>query len=186
MSRSTQVWSCQLEPCSRYCFASLLGSSVLGLSTGCTAREEVKYDVATATCDHKLVADRNRRREEAAIRELDGAAASLHRAKKARWQREQRRDVDKATVLQSVMERLIREVERHADALRRREEQSERLNLCGARSSLHVGDLIYMRHPICFTALHSAGCASVSMWNPTPVSKPAHLNVCIISQASSP
>ena len=55
--------------------------------------------------------------------------------------------MDEETVLQSVMERLIREAERHADALRRREEQSERLDLCGARSSLHVGDLIYIHHP---------------------------------------
>ena len=96
----------------------------------------------------KLVADRNRRREEAAIREVDGAAASLHRAKKARWQqgvREQRRDLDEETVLQSVMDHLVREVERHADAVRRREEQSERLYLCN--KELHVGDLIYIRHP---------------------------------------
>ena len=109
----------------------------------------ISYDVPTTSSERKLYADRHRRREEVAIRELDGAAAAAHRAKKARLQqglRENRRDVDEEKVLQSVMDRLIREVERHLDAARRHQEQVERLHLPGC-AAVHVGDPIYIRHP---------------------------------------
>jgi hypothetical protein len=109
----------------------------------------ISYDVPTTSSERKLYADRHRRREEVAIRELDGAAAAAHRAKKARLQqglRENRRDVDEEKVLQSVMDRLIREVERHLDAARRHQEQVERLHLPGC-AAVHVGDLIHIRHP---------------------------------------
>ena len=89
----------------------------------------------TLTDPWDLLNDRNRRREEAAIREVDGAEASLHRAKKARWQqgvREQRRDFDEETVLrvQWTVWSARWSVMAHADAVRRREELSERLFLC--------------------------------------------------------
>ena len=98
----------------------------------------------------KLIADRNRRKEEAAILSLDCSAAAEHRAKKARLQqglREQRQDVDQDKVLRSVLEHVIARLERQADADRRREEQSMRLSLSGRAAPLHVGDLTYIRHP---------------------------------------
>ena len=110
----------------------------------------VEYDVPTASSDRKLVADRHRRREEAAILSLDSSAAAARRAKKARLQqglREQRQDVGEDKVLRSVLEALVSQVERRADAERRREEQSQRLCLPGRAAVLRVGDLTYIRHP---------------------------------------
>ena len=110
----------------------------------------VNYDVPTISSERKLMADRNRRKEEAAILALDSDAAVEHRAKRARLQqglREQRQDMDEDKVLQSMLEALVSQVERRADAERRREEQSQRLCLPGRAAALHVGDLAYIRHP---------------------------------------
>jgi len=107
--------------------------------------------VPTTSSERKLYADRHRRREEVAIRELDGAAAAAHRAKRARLQkglREQRQDVDEEKVLRSVLERCISQLEREADAERRRTDCVQRLSLAGYpnldRARLQIGDLIYV------------------------------------------
>ena len=110
----------------------------------------VNYGVPTISSERKLMADRNRRKEEAAILALDSGAAVEHRAKKARLQqglREQRQNVDEGKVLRSMLERLVSQVERQADAKRRHEEQAQRLRLSGRAASLHIGDLAYIRHP---------------------------------------
>ena len=123
--------------------ARLDGQSELLSSTS------VNYAMLTNDADHKLIRDRNRRKEEAAILALDSSGAAEHRAKKARLQqglREQRQCADAETVVQSVLKRLISQLERQADAECRREEKSMRLCLPG-RDLLHVGDLIYIRHP---------------------------------------
>ena len=61
-------------------------------------RAEVKYDlppVGGESADERHVrADRHRRREEAAIRQLDGVAAVEHQHKKARLARESRHEGD--------------------------------------------------------------------------------------------
>ena len=106
--------------------------------------------IAGCSSDLKLLADRHRRREEAAILSLDCSAAAEHRAKKARQQqglREQRQGVDEDKVLQSALERLISQVERRADTERRREEESQRLCMPDRAAALHIGDLAYIRHP---------------------------------------
>ena len=112
----------------------------------------VSYDVPTTSSERKRFADRHRRREEAAIRELDVAAAAVHRAKRARLQkgllREQRQDVDEEKVLWSVLERCISQLEREADAERRRTDCVQRLSIAGYpnvdRAHLQIGDLIYV------------------------------------------
>lgn len=109
----------------------------------------IDYVMPTSSSDHKLFADRNRRKEEAAILALDSSAAANHRAKRARMQqglREQRQFVDEDKVLRSVLERLISELEQQAHIQRSREEQTQRLYQPG-RDPLHIGDLIYVRHP---------------------------------------
>mmetsp|Transcript_28073 Transcript_28073/g.63545 ORF Transcript_28073/g.63545 Transcript_28073/m.63545 type:complete len:409 (-) Transcript_28073:78-1304(-) len=110
----------------------------------------VNYNMPTISSERKLMADRNRRKEEAAILALDSDAAVERRVKRARLQqglREQRQDVDEDKVLRSMLEALVSQVERRADAERRRKEQSQRLCLPGRAAALHVGDLAYIRHP---------------------------------------